>query len=130
MLPLAIVGLAISSYFTAVAYRWVQPDARWVPPVCRLGPETCAMVVFTPQARIFGVPNSVLGQVYYVAILVGGISGWLWQAPFHSAALAASALTVVLAAYLSYSLLFVLRVRCVLCFASHGINVGLFLVLV
>jgi len=29
---LALVGLAISTWFTAIAYRWVAPDARWIPP--------------------------------------------------------------------------------------------------
>ncbi len=129
VVPLALVGLAISSYFTAVAYRWIQPDARWVPPVCRLGPDTCAQVVFTSQARVFGLPNSVLGQVYYLALIVGGIGGWLSTAPVYWLAVTASLLTVALAVYLSYSLLFRLRVRCVLCFAAHAINLAILLLL-
>ena len=44
--------------------------------------------------------------------------------------LGASLLTVALAVYLSYSLLFVTRVPCVLCFTSHGINTVIFLLLI
>ena len=121
---LAVVGLSVSTYFTAIAYRWVQPDARWIPTFCRMDEKTCASVVFTPQARVFGLPNSVLGQVYYLVLLVGVGSGWIEGAVLY-ALLAASTLTVGLALYLSYSLLFVLRVPCRLCFTSHSLNIAL-----
>ncbi len=125
---LAVIGLAISSYFTAVSYRWIRPDARWIPPFCRMEEQTCASIVLTPQARVFGVPNSVLGQVFYLSLLTGAWLGLL-DGPLRSAYLAGSALTVGLAVYLSYSLLYVIRVRCVLCFGSHGINLVSFALL-
>ena len=74
---LAAVGLTIASYFTAVAYRWMKPDVRWIPSFCRLEERTCASVVFTPSARVFGPPNSLLGQVFYAALLAGAAAGWL-----------------------------------------------------
>ncbi len=120
----AVVGLWVSAYCTAIAYRWVQPDARWIPTFCRMDEKTCASVVFTPQARVFGLPNSVLGQVYYLVLLVGVGSGWI-EGAFLYVLLAASTLTVGLALYLSYSLLFVLRVPCRLCFTSHSLNIAL-----
>ena len=43
--------------------------------------------------------------------------------------LGASGVTVLLGLYLTYSLLFVTRVNCVLCFTSHAINVVLFVML-
>ena len=119
---LAAVGLVIASYFTAVAYRWTTPDARWIPSFCRLQERTCAAVVFTPSARVFGPPNSLLGQVYYAALLAGALAGWLADPCFRPLYLGASLATVGLGAYLGYALLFVLRVPCPLCFASHGIN--------
>ena len=118
----AAVGLAIASYFTAVAYRWAEPDVRWIPAFCRLQERTCAAVVFTPSARVFGPPNSLLGQVYYAALLAGTVAGWLADPRFRPLYLGASLATVGLGLYLSYALLFVLRVPCPLCFASHGIN--------
>lgn len=119
---LAAVGLAIASYFTAVAYRWTTPDVRWIPAFCRLEERTCATVVFTPSARVFGPPNSLLGQAFYAALLAGAVAGRLADPLLWPLYLAASLVTVGLGAYLSYALLFVLRVPCPLCFASHGIN--------
>ncbi len=119
---LAAAGLVIASYFTAVAWRWMAPDARWIPTVCRLEERTCASVVFTPSGRVFGPPNSLLGQIYYVALLVAAPFGlladpWAWRL-----LAAASLVTVGLGIYLSYALLAVLRVPCPLCFVAHGIN--------
>ena len=76
--------------------------------------------MFTPRARVFGLPNSVLGQLFYLALLAGAPLGLLdWPALF-MLYLGASLLTVVLAVYLSYSLLFITRVPCVLCFTTHA----------
>lgn len=119
---LAAAGFVIASYFTAVAWRWMAPDARWIPAVCRLEERTCASVIFTPSARVFGPPNSLLGQIYYAALLVATPLGlladpWAWRL-----LVAASLVTVALGIYLSYALLAILRVPCPLCFAAHGIN--------
>ena len=130
LLVLCLAGAVISSYFTGVAYHWVRPDARWIPPVCRMGEATCASIVFTPRARVFGVPNSLLGQIYYVA-LAAAAGGGLLAAPLpYRLLVVASGVTVLLGVYLSYSLLFVTRVPCVLCFTSHAINGVLFVLLV
>ena len=126
---LAGVGFVISTYFTAVAYRWMRPDSRWVPPGCRMGQDTCAAIVFTPRARLLGVPNSVLGQIFYAALTAGVVGGVLFSTPAYLAYMAASFVTVVLGAYLSYSLLFLTRVPCTLCFTTHAINLVIFVVL-
>lgn len=127
---LGILGLFISTYFTAVAYRWVSPETRWVPSFCRMGERTCATIVDSPRAKVFGVPNSVLGQLFYLALLAGIATGILWESPFYLLALLASGGTVVLGAFLTYSLLFLTRVPCPLCFTSHFLNLCIFLLLV
>lgn len=127
---LAVVGLSISTYFTAVAYRWVQPDAAWIPSLCRLGERTCASIIHTPRARVFGVPNSVLGQLWYLTLLGSVAAGqlaepiWWW-----GLLVAAAAATVALGAFLTWSLLFVTRVPCRLCFTSHALNLVIFVLL-
>ncbi len=126
---LAAGGLVIASYFTAVAYRWTRPDARWIPAFCRMEERTCASVVFTPSARVFGPPNSLLGQVFYAALLAGAVSGSLTHPRLWPLYLAAGLVSVGLGVYLSHALLFVLRVPCPLCFASHGINAVICLLL-
>ncbi len=127
---LAALGLLISSYFTAIAYRWVKPDANWIPSFCRMGEQTCASIVFTPRARVFGLPNSLLGQVFYVALMVAVVGDFLFTEPLVYVYLLASLVTVFLGMYLTYSLLFITRVACKLCFTSHGINLVIFILLV
>ena len=126
---LSLVGLVISSYFTAVAYRWIRGDEVWLPSFCHLGEQTCASIVFTPRARVFGLPNSVLGQVFYAGLIVGTPTGVLDIPLVFGLCLAASIVTVGLGVFLSYSLLFITRVPCKLCFTSHGINLVIFVLL-
>jgi uncharacterized membrane protein len=123
---LAILGLVISTYFTAIAYRWINPEAAYVPGFCRMGEKTCASVVFTPRARVFGIPNSVLGQGYYIFLLACLWTGTLWSEPLVWVVLVSSFLTVLLGIYLTYSLLFITRVNCRLCYTGHVINATLF----
>lgn len=107
----------------------MDPKNDWIPSFCRLGEQTCSRVIFSPRARVFGVPNSLLGQLFYIAIIVGALSNLLFLEPFFFLFLSASFLTVLLAVYLSYSLLFLTRIRCFLCFTSHAINGIIFVVL-
>jgi uncharacterized membrane protein len=127
---LPILGFLISIYFTAVSYRWIQADATWIPSFCRMGERTCAAIVFTPRARLLGVPNSILGQFFYMAILAGLWGDFLFTKPLYYFYLFASLLTVLMGLYLSYSLLFITRAPCKLCFTSHGINLIIFLILI
>ena len=123
------LGFIISTYFTAIAYRWLAPDTDWIPNFCRLGERTCASIVFTPRARILGPPNSSLAQIFYVTLLVGVPLGILEFAVLSQIYLITSLGTVGLGLYLCYSLLFITRVRCLLCFTSHGLNAIIFLLL-
>jgi uncharacterized membrane protein len=129
LVGLCLVGFGISSYFTGVAYRWVAPDTRWIPAVCRMGERTCATIVFTRRAHVFGIPNSVLGQLFYALLAMVAVAGGLNEPVLRLVLIAVSGLTVLLGLYLTYSLLFVTRVNCVLCFTSHAINVVLFVTL-
>ena len=126
LIGLSVVGFVISSYFTAVAYRWVHADEKRIPAFCRMGEQTCASIVFTPRARLLGPPNSLLGQIFYVGLLIGLTLGVLDDPTLSRAYLGASLVTVALGVFLSYSLLFVTRVPCKLCFTSHGINFVIF----
>lgn len=126
---LAALGMYNSVYFTLLAYRLVPPSARLVPAVCRLEDSACDAVVHTPPARLIGgIPNALLGIVYYMAIFIAAATNALWRLPVTVAFAAAGALTVALGAYLAYELIAVMRVRCVLCMASHGMNAALFAV--
>lgn len=126
---LASAGTVISLYFTALAYRWVTPDSASIPAFCRMGEQTCATVIDSPRARMFGLPNSLLGLLYYAGLLTLLGSGRLGSPPWIWLALITSAGTVGLGAFLTYSLLFLTRIPCRLCFTSHAINLVLFILL-
>lgn len=131
LLVLALAGLAIAAYFTGVSYRLIAPDAFFIPRRCRLGEATCARVLDTPRARVFGVPNSLLGMAYYLAVIGLAIAGGPGRVPgwMCIAYQAVSLGTVALGVYLSWSLLFLTRVPCVLCFSAHAINLAIALLL-
>lgn len=121
---LALTGLAIAGYFTALCYGTIARDSARIPRFCRLGEATCARVLDSPRARVFGVPNSLLGIFYYLAVMAlalgGGAPGWL-ASGYRLVALG----TVALGVFLSASLLFITRLPCSLCFTAHGINLGI-----
>jgi uncharacterized membrane protein len=123
-LGLAVAGLAIACYFTALSYRLIAPDAAFIPRFCRLGETTCARVIDSPRARVFGLPNSLLGVFYYLAVI--GIVVWGQAPAVVEIGLKTVAWgTVGLGLFLAYSLLFMTRIPCALCFTAHAINLGL-----
>ncbi len=137
---LSLAGLADSLYFTFAYYGRIR-KARWVPEVfCAREGSSCVTVVRTPYARVFGIPNSLLGILYYLCLLVWigfvprhlSISGQIFR-PFETVGLwllGASLLTVLFGFYLVYALRRVLGVDCPLCYAAHAVNVALFVLLI
>ena len=136
ILLFSLAGLADALYFTLAYYGRIR-KARWVPKIlCAREDSSCVTVVRTPYARVFGVPNSLLGIVYYILLLVWimfvpryvSISGHVLR-PFETLGLlllGASISSVVLGFYLIYALRRVLHTHCLLCYAAHAINIILF----
>ena len=119
---LSCIGLWISVYFTGVFYHWFQPNVFWIPQVCRLKEESCMTVLGTPRAKLFGIPNSAFGIVMYAYLILNLFI------PFpYLIALVLLLLAVLRSIYLAYSLIFVTKIPCPLCFTSHIINLVLFL---
>lgn len=77
-------------------------------------------VVKTARAHLFGVPNSLLGAIYYpvLGVAVWVVHGTAAEFVLLVAALGAAATSVVLA----YSLLFITRRECPYCWTSHAVN--------
>ena len=126
---LCAVGGLISLYFTSVSFRWVRPDSHWIPVVCRMEEATCARIVFTPSAKVLGPPNSTVGLLFYALLGSAAATCSLSVPLIRLAGLGGSAVALLFSFYLTYSLLFVVRVKCVLCFAAHTINLIIFLLL-
>ncbi len=102
------VGLYTSLFMLRKSIRAARGEIR--------GPS----VVKTPRAHLFGVPNSLLGSLYYpaVAVAVWFVRSQLAAVVLLLAAFSAAAMSVVLA----YSLLFVTRRQCPFCWTSHAVN--------
>ena len=115
------IGLWISIYFTGVFYKWFAPNIFWIPKICQLKEASCMTVLDTPRAKLFGIPNSAFGIVIYAYL----ITGFPLFPPI--LALIALGLAVLRSIYLAYSLIFVTKIPCPLCFTSHVINLILFL---
>lgn len=126
---LALAGLGDALYFTFAYYGRVK-KARWVPAIlCAREGSNCVTVVQTPYARVFTVPNSLLGIVYYVLLILWTMAGSSLPA-LRWALLGASVGAVVLGFYLIYSLRRKLYTHCPLCYAAHAINAILLVLLV
>ncbi len=123
-IALAAMGLYIAAYFTLVYYGLMSANTRLMPKVCRLEERTCQTVLGTKYARVFGVPNSLLGVLYYLTVIAILLAGWT-VAPLTEALIAVAWFTVVLGLYLAYSLFFIIRIPCPLCLTGHAINLAL-----
>ena len=113
LLLLAGMGLANAIYFTLLYYRIVKPDSRKIPLFCSMEERTCEAVVFTRYGRIFYVPNSLLGIIFYLLIIGGAASKFVTgRYLMIDYALAGSGFTIVLGVYLIYALLVKLKTPC------------------
>ena len=124
---LASMGLLISLYFPFLNSRGTAAAFRYLPSFCRIDGQTCERILSHPDARLFGVPNYVLGLLYYVLVLV--LSFGHAHPLFVTAMRIASWITVALAAYLIYSLYYRVKVTCQMCLASHAVNLLLSILL-
>ena len=134
-------GLANALYFTFAYYGRVR-GARWIPEaLCAREGSSCVTVLQTPYARVFGVPNSLLGILYYLMLIAWSALQWspAMDIYFHVTyfvlsllhiLILASAATVVLGFYLIYSLNYKLHTHCPLCYAGHAINATLLVLLI
>ena len=127
VLLLCLVGLYISVYFTLLAYGRIWSGSRLVPALFRMGGGACSTVLQHPDARLFGLPNSLVGIAYYTLIALATVVFGVRQMP---GLIVGGAWAVVGAGiYLVYSLYARVRVGCRLCLATHVINLLIALVL-
>lgn len=141
VIVLSLLGLADALYFTFAYYGRVR-KSRWVPQVlCAREGSSCVTVVQTRYGSVFGVPNSLLGILYYVLLAfwaVTGISARLtiqinitpYVITLTDLLIAAGAGTVALGFYLIFALRRILHTDCPFCYAAHAINLLLLVLLV
>jgi uncharacterized membrane protein len=118
---LAIVGLAVAGYLTALKLGGTQAF------LCRDG-SGCDVVQASRYSVLLGVPTAAWGAAVYLAIAVLAAmprTPRRWQAAFM---LASSA--VAFSLYLTCISIFVIGATCPYCLASGGISVALVAVMV
>jgi uncharacterized membrane protein len=125
---LAAIGLYIAGYFTLVYYGLLGANTKLMPSVCQLEERSCKTVLGTKYARVFGVPNSLLGVLYYLIVITVVLSG-LTAGPISGALIAVAWFTVALGLVLAYALFFIIRIPCPLCLTGHTINLTLAILL-
>ena len=85
-------------------------------------------VVQTPRARIIvNTPNSAFGIFYYLLMIVA--SPFLHVHAVWLGALIAATVAAAFSVYLAYSLLFITRMPCAMCWTGHIVNWFLLLAL-
>lgn len=113
---LCVVGLYVSSFMLRKLARGEQ------------GRLSEPSVVMSPRAKAGGVPNALIGLLYYGLLLA--LTPFLQFPHVWAIALAASTVAAAFSAYLAYSLLFVTRLPCAYCWAGHVVNWALLAVFV
>ena len=119
---LSLAGLGISLYV------W-RKQVTGAPLFCLT--RDCHRVINSPYARLFGVPNGLLGALMFGTLAVLALAmraGLPWPALW-VVALAMAAAGMFLAAYLTYVQFFVLRGLCSWCLLSSALTVAIFLLL-
>jgi uncharacterized membrane protein len=128
-LIVAIIGFADASYLTIEHYRGVIPPCSTT--------EGCEVVLTSTYSVIFGVPTSLLGALYYLAVSVGAFlyiesKHGAGEIKAHHAAilkwtLMATALGFGMSLWFVYLQLFILHSICVYCMGSATTSTILFI---
>ncbi len=109
------VGFAAACLALYGRYRKL-PAVFTGPDICRQEAGGCQILFRSRGAALLGVPNSLLGILFYPAVAAGLLLGWpAWW--LFSAASAALAMTVALALRLVRR-----RLECRICWAGHAAN--------
>ena len=120
ILLLVTIGFYISLYFTLVYFGFINPQRFPIPDICKLSENTCRKIIYTRYAHLLGLPNFIYGIFYYVAsfiLVISDPNGYI-KIVF----ILIAWFVVCFGVYLIYVLIRVLKVNCVLCFISHGLN--------
>ncbi|MBI4139193.1 vitamin K epoxide reductase family protein [Candidatus Uhrbacteria bacterium] len=121
----SLVGFAISYYI----FRTKEAGKKLV---CPIG-EDCNAVVHSAYSKLFGVPNEIVGMLYYGFVIL--MSGLIWSGV--PAILGAKPVIIlfviglgagVMSVILTGIQAFVLRAWCFYCLASAAINIAIVVV--
>jgi uncharacterized membrane protein len=120
--PAIVLGM-IAAGAAFYGRYWTLPAWFTGPNICKLESGGCQVLFRTKNAALLGVPNSLLGLLYYPFLAAGFSLGWPLPILF-----AASSFSFVLSAILAWILLRD-RLECRVCWTGHACNTVIWLVL-
>lgn len=121
MIVLPAIGLALSLYAFYVHKK--MEDFRYKP-FCDISKKvSCTRAFRESESALFGLPNAVLGIIAYLLLILGEIYS------VHTVGYVLIPIMFIVSLYLLH-ILIKKKIWCVVCFATHVINVALMLSLV
>ncbi len=115
----AILGVLLSAYLLYV--DWKVRGHKEYKAVCDItDTASCTAVARSEYSHVFGLPNAVLGLLYYVLV------GILAHFGLYALAFAVSVPAILMTAYLAYVSYFRIRKICLVCHATYLINLAIF----
>lgn len=115
LLVLGVAGVLVSAYLT---YKTSDPSGV----VCSLG-GGCETVLSSKYSKLFGIPVSAFGLLWYVAML--GVTWWIFFKRIWSSSIAViwALAGLFFSLYLLYLEAFVIHAYCTWCLVSLGLVV-------
>jgi len=116
---MCLLGAVVSLYFTSVYLGMPLPVLKSLANACRMDTSQCQRVLDTAESHLFGLPNFVLGLLYYLVLMLA----YVFSFPFQAILIIVAWGVVILSLYLAFQLYFVLKMSCPLCYLSHVLNI-------
>ena len=117
---LAIVGFILSLYSFYVEKR-LEKNSSYSP-TCDITQKVSCSVAFTSKyAKIFGINNSILGLIFYSAIILLSLTSFAWLILYFAAS------SVLITFYLAYISYFKLKNFCLVCSTIYLVNLLIFI---
>ncbi len=125
ILILAIAGFLVSGF---IYYKKSRKEKL----VCVIG-EDCDKVIRSKYGVTFGIDNTILGMLYYVAVAVGAVlllSGIAVVLGFSvlDVLIVAGLFAALFSLYLAFIQIFIIKEYCEYCLTSAAITIAIFLV--
>ena len=114
------IGLILSAYLYSVDRKLAKNSEYHA--VCDISNKiSCTAVTKSPFSKMFGVPNALLGILFYAFIMGAAYLQLLW------AVLIASVAAVILDIYLFYIMHTRIKKYCIACIATYAVNLAILL---
>lgn len=121
LLILAIIGFGVSLYGFFIEQK-LKKDTNYKA-VCDISERaSCTKVLLSDYSKMFGIPNTILGMLFYTVI------GIFTLLRLYTIVFLLSLGAVAVTVWLAYILYFRIQTFCFLCTTTYIVNLGLFII--